>query len=268
MIHNVWTVAGGDYRDLAKTAKEIERLSAMLASQYAQGTEWNVDDIKELMDEETWFYGSEILESGFVSEVIETENDEDKESALAFARAGVLSMRKQMREDEDAKSDLQKAAAFIAGESEENYPYYMVTYTTTANTQEIVPGQPGQNKTSEGERMNLSELLESNPEARADFDQAVTEGIQADRERFVDVLSLSGVKIPDKVMSAIKDGTTVAEFAVAELKERNDALERTKDTAFGAILEKGQTPEAVEDDEPETEAEKFDRLFYKEGEKK
>lgn len=69
MIHNA---KGGDYGDsktLQKTAESIAEASAHMASLYATKTKKSKEDIQALMDDETYFYGSEILDAGFADEL-------------------------------------------------------------------------------------------------------------------------------------------------------------------------------------------------------
>lgn len=119
----------------------------------------------------------------------------------------------------------------------------------------VITPVSGKKINKEYSNMNLTEFLESNPEAKVEHEKLIgsakTEGIEnavaADRERFAEVLNLSGVKVPENVMKDAKNGLTVAEFAVNELKTRNEAIVKqgSNSSAMGGLSTDGQLPEKV-----------------------
>lgn len=69
MIHNAMTFAYGDQNEFRKTADQLDAWSSMIAEIYAEITGKPIEEIKTLMDQETWLYGQEILDSGFANEM-------------------------------------------------------------------------------------------------------------------------------------------------------------------------------------------------------
>ena len=69
MIHNVRGFGGGDHIELRKRADIFEGLSALLANEYARAMRIPVAQVRALMDAETFYFGAEILEAGFVVKV-------------------------------------------------------------------------------------------------------------------------------------------------------------------------------------------------------
>lgn len=65
MIHNAWTFALGDTRELAKISDTLSRIDGELAKAYATHSGLDVAEIKDLMDAETWFGADEAIENGF-----------------------------------------------------------------------------------------------------------------------------------------------------------------------------------------------------------
>lgn len=70
MIHNPWNVAVGDAEDLRKAAEVLEKFGTSLVGIYAQKSGLPEDEIREMMDAETWLSADEALEKGFVDEVV------------------------------------------------------------------------------------------------------------------------------------------------------------------------------------------------------
>lgn len=115
-IHNAINIVFGNHNDMRKMADELEGLSNMLAKAYVNKSGKSTKEIKVLMDEETIFFAEEILEAGFVDEILESqdvENSTDKASAIITARASMDSCIDRMRESDAANEDLKKAVAYM-----------------------------------------------------------------------------------------------------------------------------------------------------------
>jgi len=69
MIHNAWTIALGDRRDLEKTASVLSEIDAALADTYARRTGATAAAMAALMDEETWLRGADAVGAGFADAV-------------------------------------------------------------------------------------------------------------------------------------------------------------------------------------------------------
>ena len=118
MIHNALTISVGNHNDMRKTADRLEGISNLIAKQYIAKSGKSVAEIKRMMDDETFLFGDEMKDAGFVDEIIEAPNDakhhDDKDSAITEARMSVDNCRSLMKESEAANQDLEKAVAFMA----------------------------------------------------------------------------------------------------------------------------------------------------------
>ena len=86
MIHNASLCICGDYKELVKAADISEGLSAIIAKAYISKTSMSDKDIRKLMDDETFYYGAEMLDAGFVDNIISTDSGAtNKKEALAMA---------------------------------------------------------------------------------------------------------------------------------------------------------------------------------------
>lgn len=84
MIHNAMLPVFGNHNDLRKSADICEGLSSIIANAYVSKTSKSKDEIKNLMDDETFYYGSEMLDAGFVDEIISTESNTTKAEAKSL----------------------------------------------------------------------------------------------------------------------------------------------------------------------------------------
>lgn len=69
MIHNAWGGAMGEAKEMKKTAKLLDKISGEIADIYVKKTKLPYDEVKEMMDEETWLNAEEALELGFIDSI-------------------------------------------------------------------------------------------------------------------------------------------------------------------------------------------------------
>lgn len=113
MIHNAWTFAIGDHNAMRKRADVLEGLSGIIARKYIELTGKSAEEVKSWMDNETFFYGEEIKNAGFVHEIISTESEKNKSSAKALASEQFAACLNDMKQRSDAE-DFEAAAALLA----------------------------------------------------------------------------------------------------------------------------------------------------------
>ena len=83
MVHNAWTVAMGNAAELRKTADDIETITQASVEAYKKVATISEEEIKALMDAETWILPKDAVEYGFATEIDdEDEDDEPKQSAF------------------------------------------------------------------------------------------------------------------------------------------------------------------------------------------
>lgn len=83
MIHNAWTRASGDADDLRKAADDLEKITQPSVEIYTSVSNLDADEIKAMMDAETWFDADEALGYGFATEISE-------EAAMQSVKDGIL----------------------------------------------------------------------------------------------------------------------------------------------------------------------------------
>lgn len=168
MIHNTYGAVAGDYRDMMKMAEILDGLNDLLGSAYSRKNGKKLSDMRKLMDEESWYFGDDILKAGYVDEIIKTENQESQpEVALAEAKLQFMPVSEKIAAQ---KIDMNKIAAMLKPKEAQ---------TPAQDTRE-------NNKTEESS-MTLKELLEQNPAAKIEYDNelkmkyeaGVTEGQNA-----------------------------------------------------------------------------------------
>ena len=65
MIHNPWTVAVGDAKEMRKAAKTLDEISRGLIKAYQIRTGKTEDELKRMLDNETWMSAATCISEGF-----------------------------------------------------------------------------------------------------------------------------------------------------------------------------------------------------------
>jgi ATP-dependent Clp protease protease subunit len=69
MIHNAWSFAMGNAADMRATAVLLEKIDGSIVNDYMRKTGLPADEIKQMMEEETWLDAAEALAKGFADSV-------------------------------------------------------------------------------------------------------------------------------------------------------------------------------------------------------
>lgn len=160
MIHNPMNGMIGNYIEMRKNADYLEQLSNHMAKTYSAKSGKSTSEIKSLFDKETYFFGNEMQEAGFVDEIIEIDNkNNDKDSAILNAMVELEDCNTKLKESDKSKDDLQKAAACI------NLPNISTPQNQNQNPQE--------KKTM----AKLKDLFNENPEAKDEHEKIVSDAV-------------------------------------------------------------------------------------------
>lgn len=86
MIHNVSSVAQGDYRVMKHEAEVLKNYNKSIANAYMLKTGLSQEELLNLMDKETWLNAQQAKEKGFVDEIMFDEGNR----LVASVQVGVL----------------------------------------------------------------------------------------------------------------------------------------------------------------------------------
>ncbi|MBR1953293.1 MAG: Clp protease ClpP, partial [Lentisphaeria bacterium] len=199
MIHKVSSIAAGNAEDFRKAAEIMDKLEDQILNIYAEKTGKTVDEIKPLVDAETYFDATEAVEFGLADETDETKTVENKKDGNRVMVNG-LAM--------DAKFFEHAPQGFI---NKADAP--------------IAPAQTQANK--EDNQMTLEKLKAEHPDivdairnelAAECREEAMKEGAEAERTRIMAIHALGITGHDDLVADAINNGKTDGELAVAVMK--------------------------------------------------
>jgi ATP-dependent Clp protease protease subunit len=206
MLHNPWTIAQGEAKDLRKGAEVLDTVKETLVNAYAAKTKKSKKKISSMMDDETWMSANVAVKEGFADDVLYADENtaEPKDiQDFAFTRLAVLNSAdnafKRLHEFELKINSLN--ADKNNGEKEETI-------------------------------LDLKELKEKYPDL---YNEAFNEGVKSERERMkaIDDLAIPGhedlVK-KAKYETGIKAEVLAVEIVKAEKQKGRKFLnDRDKD---------------------------------------
>ncbi len=100
MVHNPWTWASGNANDFRKMANDLDTITAGLIDSYAFKSGKSHDEIKALLDAETYMTAKEAVELGFA------DREDVELKAAASANMGEIKIKAQMTAQLKAKDSV------------------------------------------------------------------------------------------------------------------------------------------------------------------
>jgi ATP-dependent Clp protease protease subunit len=100
MIHNPWGFAAGDAPALRKLADTLDKVAGSMITTYMDKSKKNEDEIKSMLDAETWMTADEALEMGFIDQI-----DEEMEMAACAKFVPVMAKAKFKHIPENLSGD-------------------------------------------------------------------------------------------------------------------------------------------------------------------
>lgn len=228
MIHNAWGGVVGDYREVGKMAEILDGVTQIIGKAYTAKTGTALDEIRDMMDDETWLFGEEIKEAGFVDEIIKSSDaDTDKPAALAQAKVKFNEMAAKLAAKRD---DMQQIAALIKIE--------------TSNAHNPAPNA-GKN-TMEVQKMTLNEFLSQNPAAKNEYDAELSAKFNAGKIEGENAVKARIAKAAPYLMADCKYPNQIKDLAVGVIKgEKSTEGLETAVAVYDALAEKSNSEAAA-----------------------
>lgn len=201
MIHNAATRAEGDYRDMDHTSDFLQKINQSIINAYVAKTGKTAEELKAMMDEETWMTAQEAKEAGFIDAIM-FENE-----AQAVANAdhpqlvnGMLPIEVINKVREQLANDQSQAPVNNAVH------------------------QPENKDEGEGKIMNLETLKADHPDLYNQvFNLGKEEGVTNERTRIQEIEDIASPGNETIVNKAkFETGATAAETAMEIIKAQKE----------------------------------------------
>lgn len=168
MIHNAWSFAEGNAKELKKIAEDLEKITQASVSAYKAHSNLTEEEIVEMMDNETWILPEEAVEYGFATAIEKTK----AKNASQNARQSLFNIIKMAQQAEGEEEDEEK------DEGEE---------TPTDEENPVEPEEPPEDTEDDSE-----ENPEDEPEDEESEEEEVTEEDSEDKEEKEATQRMSG----------------------------------------------------------------------------
>lgn len=241
MMHNAQMFAMGDYKTLQKAADLSNKVSEMIAQIYAENSKKSKKAIREMMDNETYLFGEQIRNEGFAKNVYDDEKEEKEEDAVALAQLEIEDCLKKMQ---GYKEDFAMAAMMV----------------NDVLKQELQPATTRDNINQEVLNMTLQELLNQNPAAKIEYDNALKDKFEAGRKEVRDIVAKAS-----PFLNSAEYPKQISEMAVSVIKGEKsvDVLDTMVATA-DMFKEMNKSTKAKEENLKDTTGQNLDSELSKE----
>lgn len=195
MIHNVRGGVFGDHNDILNYGATTKGMSKLIAKAYAKRTGKSMAEVEKMMDVETYLFGDEMVDHGFIDEIITTDVEKDPETARALACVALQDCNGRMSADISAvKQDLAAASRLLTA---------MGTEPTTSPKKE-------------------NHIMTISPDEHTAAVAAATQaGITAERQRIAECRAVPALGHQALIDSMVEEGKSASEIALAIVSAEN-----------------------------------------------
>lgn len=105
MIHDAWSFAEGNAKELKKIAEDLEKITEASVTAYKAHSTLSEEEIVEMMDNETWILPEEAVEYGFATAIEKTKQKNASQNARQRLFNIVKMAQQAEGEDEEENED-------------------------------------------------------------------------------------------------------------------------------------------------------------------
>lgn len=103
MIHNAWTWASGNAKELRKQADDLDVITQASINAYMQEVNITEEELKQMLDNETWIAPQEAFEKGFITTIV---NEKDAEEVSQSVKKSLMKIiLNSTKDDEEDNND-------------------------------------------------------------------------------------------------------------------------------------------------------------------
>ncbi len=251
MIHDCWVYGNGRYNAVSarKMADELSVVDNSQAEIYVRKTGKSMEEVRAMMDKDTYMSGREAVENGFADELLEDGDDPD--ISVSADHRTLYACGRSMRVA--ALGELPKGIKTI-----ETAPSCGVDKTT-----------PDKGKTKGGYPMTLEELRKSDPEAaeallaEAQASVNTDAAVQAERQRIADIDAVASLFDAETVRAAKYDNPCTAQEMCYRAAQENAKQGKAFMASLSADAKDSKAanvtpaPGPEDEDKPMSNADKF-----------
>lgn len=108
MIHNVWMYTAGNANQLRKQADDLDTITQASINAYMNCVNITEDELKEMLDNETWIAPADALEMGFATSIVNDKTNKNaNQSVKKHLSEMILKYQKEIEKPDEPEPNLE-----------------------------------------------------------------------------------------------------------------------------------------------------------------
>lgn len=117
MIHNAWTWASGNSKELRKQADDLDKITQASINAYMQEINITEEELKQMLDDETWITPQEAIEKGFITAIV---NEKEAEEVSQSVKKSLMKLILNAKKEDDLNTEINNSEENKSKEPEEH----------------------------------------------------------------------------------------------------------------------------------------------------
>lgn len=117
MIHNAWTRVKGNSKELRKQADDLDKITQASVNAYMQEINITEDELKQMLDDETWITPQEAIEKGFITAIV---NEKEAEEVSQSVKKSLMKLILNAKKEDDLNTEINNSEENKSKEPEEH----------------------------------------------------------------------------------------------------------------------------------------------------
>ena len=117
MIHNAWTWASGNSKELRKQADDLDKITQASVNAYMQEINITEEELKQMLDDETWITPQEAIEKGFITAIV---NEKEAEEVSQSVKKSLMKLILNAKKEDDLNTEINNSEENKSKEPEEH----------------------------------------------------------------------------------------------------------------------------------------------------
>ena len=113
MIHNAWAKVSGNSKELRKQADDLDKITQASINAYMQEVNITEEELKQMLDDETWITPQEAIEKGFITAIINEKEAEEVSQSVKKSLIKIIQEYQKCNDNEDEKPNELNISSFL-----------------------------------------------------------------------------------------------------------------------------------------------------------
>ena len=103
MIHNAWSHVSGNANELRKQADDLDKITQASINAYMQEVNITEEELKQMLDDETWITPQEAIEKGFITAIVNEKEAEKVSQSVKKSLMEIITSFQKCNDDDKKK---------------------------------------------------------------------------------------------------------------------------------------------------------------------